>query len=390
MFGSASRLANILCLDDLEAAARRHLPRPVFGYVAGSSETGRSERGARSAYEDYVFRSRVLTDVSKRDMSVELLGKRHAAPFGIAPMGISALSGYRGDIAQARAAQAAGIPMALSGSSLIPLEEVIAAAPDTWFQAYVPGDMTRTAPLIERVAKAGYKTLVLTVDVPLLGGREHYIRAGFSTPLRPGLRLAFDGITHPRWLFGTFLRTFFKHGMPHFENSYATRGAPILSRSVLRDFTARDHLSWTHFDEIRRLWPGKLVVKGILHPEDATRARDRGADALIVSNHGGRQLDSVMAPLHALPEIVAAVPDLPVMIDGGIRRGTDVLTALALGAKFVFIGRPFNYAASIAGEEGVTHVVNLLRAEIDRNMAMLGINDCRELHPEMLVRTAQG
>ena len=387
MFGSASRLANILCLDDLEAAARRHLPRPVFGYVAGSSETGRSERGARSAYEDYVFRSRVLTDVSKRDMSVELLGKRHAAPFGIAPMGISALSGYRGDIAQARAAQAAGIPMALSGSSLIPLEEVIAAAPDTWFQAYVPGDMTRTAPLIERVAKAGYKTLVLTVDVPLLGGREHYIRAGFSTPLRPGLRLAFDGITHPRWLFGTFLRTFFKHGMPHFENSYATRGAPILSRSVLRDFTARDHLSWTHFDEIRRLWPGKLVVKGILHPEDATRARDRGADALIVSNHGGRQLDSVMAPLHALPEIVAAVPDLPVMIDGGIRRGTDVLTALALGAKFVFIGRPFNYAASIAGEEGVTHVVNLLRAEIDRNMAMLGINDCRELHPEMLVHT---
>lgn len=388
MVGAASRLKSILCLDDLEAAARRHLPRPVFGYVSGSSETRRSERDSRSAFEDYAFLTRVLVDVSQRDQRVDLLGRSYAAPFGIAPMGISALSAYRGDIAQARAAHAAGIPMALSGSSLIPMEEVIAEAPDTWFQAYVPGDMTRTAPLLDRVAKAGYKTLVLTVDVPILGGREHYIRAGFSTPLRPSLRLAWDGITRPHWLLGTFLRTLLGYGMPHFENSYATRGAPILARNVMRDFSARDHLNWSHLSEIRRLWKGTLIVKGILHPEDATRARDHGAEAIIVSNHGGRQLDGTLAPLHALPGVVAAVPEIPVMIDGGIRRGTDVLMALALGAKFAFVGRPFNYAASIGGEAGVTHAINLLREEINRDMAMLGINRCTELAPEMLVKRA--
>ena len=386
MFGPSARLAGIHCLDDLEPAARRFLPRPVFGYVAGSSETGHSEHGSRSAYEDYAFRPRVLVDVSKRDQSVEFLGRTYASPFAIAPMGISALSGYRGDIAQARAARAANIPMALSGSSLIPMEEVIAAAPETWFQAYVPGDMKRTAPLLARVEKAGFRTLVLTVDVPILGGREHYIRAGFSTPLKPSLRLALDGLMRPGWLFGTFFRTLLKHGMPHFENSYAERGAPIVSSSVLRDFSARDYLNWSHFDEIRRLWPGKLIVKGLLHPEDAVKAREGGADAIIVSNHGGRQLDNAIAPLHALPGIVAAVPDLPVMIDGGIRRGTDILMALALGAKFVLIGRPFNYAASIAGEAGVSHVIDLLKTEINRNMAMLGVNHCRELTPEMLVR----
>ncbi len=379
------RIENILCLDDLEAAARKHLPRPVFGYVVGSSETGRSERANRDTFQDYAFRPRVLVDVSQRDQSVELLGKTYSAPFGIAPMGLSALSAYRGDIVQARAARNANIPMALSASSLIPMEEVIAEAPETWFQAYLPGDMSRCEPLLARVEKAGYRTLVLTVDVPILGGREHYIRAGFSSPLRPSLRLALDGMTHPAWLFGTFLKTFARHGMPHFENSFAERGAPILSRSVLRDFSTRDHLSWTQFDEIRRRWNGRLIVKGILHPEDAIRAREGGADAIIVSNHGGRQLDGAIAPLRALPGIVAVVPEIPVMIDGGIRRGTDVLIALALGAKFVFVGRPFNYAAAIAGEAGVAHVIELLRTEIDRDMAMLGVNRCSELSPGMLV-----
>jgi L-lactate dehydrogenase (cytochrome) len=285
----------------------------------------------------------------------------------------------------ARATQGAGIPMALSGSSLIPMEEVIAEAPESWFQAYVPGDMTRLVPLAERVKRAGYKTLVLTVDVPILGGREHYIRSGFSTPLRPSLRLAWDGIIHPRWLLGTFLRTLLKQGIPHFENSFATRGAAIVSRNVARDFSARDHLNWTHLDALRWLWKGTLIIKGILHPDDAVRARDLGADGIIVSNHGGRQLDGAMAPLDALPDVVAAVPSIPVMIDGGIRRGTDILIALALGTKFVFIGRPFNYAAAIGGEAGVVHAIDLLRAEIDRDIAMLGVNSCSELIHEMLV-----
>ena len=287
---------------------------------------------------------------------------------------------------QARAAQAANIPMALSASSLIPMEDVIAAAPSTWFQAYVPGDIARIAPLIERVKRAGFTTLVVTVDVPLLGGREHYNRAGFSTPLRPSLRLAFDGLSHPRWLFGTFLRTFAQYGMPHFENSFAERGAPILARNVMRDFSARDNLDWSHLAQIRKLWLGKLIVKGVLHPEDARRSVEAGADGLVVSNHGGRQLDNAIAPLHALPGVVAAAPGIPVMIDGGIRRGTDILIALALGAKFAFVGRPFNYAAALGGEAGVTHVINLLKAEIDRNIAMLGVNDCSELDAAALVR----
>lgn len=378
-------MRGILALDDLEVAARRHLPRPVFTYVSGASETGAAREAARDAYRAISFIPRVLVDTGDRDLSVELFGDKHKLPFGIAPMGLSALSAYRGDIVQARAARAAGIPMALSASSLIPMEEVHATAPGTWFQAYVPGDMTKIAPLVERVGRAGYTTMVLTVDVPMLGGREHYIRAGFSTPLKPGLRLAWDGLIRPRWLLGTFLRTLVQHGMPHFENSFAARGAPILAREVLRDFSARDTLDWGHFAEIRRMWKGRLIVKGVLAVEDARLARDAGADGIIVSNHGGRQLDRAIAPLAALPAIAAAVTDIPVMIDGGIRRGTDVLAAYALGAKFVFVGRPMNYAAALGGEAGVAHAIELLRVEIDRNMAMLGIRSPTEMTRELIV-----
>jgi L-lactate dehydrogenase (cytochrome) len=380
------RLRNILCLDDLEDAGRRHLPRPVFGYIVGSSETRRAETCARDAFEDYALIPRALVDVSKRRQDVELMGRLCSAPFGIAPMGLSALSAYRGDIVQACGAEKAGIPMILSNSALIRMEDVLRVAPETWIQVYMTGEIPRIDALIDRISATGCKTLVLTVDVPTLGGREHYIRSGFATPFRPSLRLAWDGMIRPRWLFGTFLRTFLNHGMPHFENSYATRGAPILARNVLRDFTERDNLTWAHLAHIRNRWKGKLVIKGVLSPEDAIMACEHGVDAIIVSNHGGRQLDRAIAPLHALPGIVAAVPDIPVMLDGGIRRGTDVLTALALGAKFVFVGRPFNYAASIAGAEGIAHVVDLLRAEIHRDMAMLGANSLIEMNSGMVVR----
>jgi L-lactate dehydrogenase (cytochrome) len=193
------------------------------------------------------------------------------------------------------------------------------------------------------------------------------------------MRLAWDGVTHPRWLVGTFLRTLLRHGMPHFENNYAKRGAPILSPSVLRDFSDRGHLNWKHFDLIRSLWKGRLVVKGILNPRDARIARDAGADGIIVSNHGGRQLDGAISPLRALPGVVAACGEIPVMLDGGVRRGTDVLIALALGAKMVFVGRPFGYAAAVGSEAGVRHAIGLLSSEVSRNMAMLGINRLDEL-----------
>ena len=380
------RLRRVLSLDDFETAARRHLPRPVFGYVAGAAETDWTLADNRAAFAEYGFLPRMLVDVSQRSARTTLFGRTYAAPFGIAPLGISALYAYRGDMVLAAAAAQANIPMIMSGSSLIPLEDVATRCPPTWFQAYLPGDAPAIVALIERVARAGFETLVVTVDSQVAGNRENNIRAGFSTPLRPTLRLGFDGVTHPRWLCGTFLRTLLRHGMPHFENNFATRGAPILSPSVLRDYSDRGHLHWEHWRLVRRMWKGTLVIKGILDKADARLARDAGADGIIVSNHGGRQLDGAVAGLRVLSGIVAACPDIPVMLDGGVRRGTDVLKALALGAKFVFVGRPFGYAAAIGGVAGVEHAISLLSAEILRNMAMLGITDLTQLHPGWLMR----
>ncbi|MGH8818942.1 MAG: alpha-hydroxy acid oxidase [Achromobacter pestifer] len=377
-------LARMLSLEDFEAAARRRLPRPIFGYVAGAAEDNQSLQDNRRAFAQYGFMPRVLVDVSRRTQQTELFGRSYSSPFGIAPMGISALSAYRGDVMLARAARAQNIPAILSGTSLIPLEEVIHEAPGTWFQAYLPGDPAKIDALVKRARRAGYETLVLTVDIPVSANRENNVRTGFATPLKPSLRLAWDGLTRPRWLAGTFLRTLMMHGMPHFENSFATRGAPIVSASVLRDFTARDHLSWEHVARIRKQWPGTLIIKGILHPQDAALARQHGVDGVIVSNHGGRQLDGAISPLRALPAVVAAAGGMTVMMDSGVRRGGDVLKALALGAHFVFVGRPFNYAAAVGGQAGVHHAIGLLRAEVDRNMAMLGINRVREMDASLL------
>jgi L-lactate dehydrogenase (cytochrome) len=380
------RLRRLLSLEDFESAARRHLPRPVFGYVSGAAETDWSLADNRAAFAEFGFLPRMLVDVSKRSAQTTLFECTYSAPFGIAPLGITALYAYRGDIVLATAAERANVPMIMSGSSLIRLEEVVSPCPSTWFQAYLPGDVPAIVALIERVARAGFRTLVVTVDSQVAGNRENNIRAGFSTPLRPTLRLAWDGLTHPRWLAGTFLRTLARYGMPHFENNFATRGAPILSASVLRDYSDRGHLHWEHWRMVRRMWKGRLVIKGLLDKADATLARDAGADGIIISNHGGRQLDGAVAALRVLPGIVAACPDIPVMLDGGVRRGTDVLKALALGAKFVFAGRPFGYAAAIGGEAGVARAIALLSDEILRDMAMLGINELAALRPESLVR----
>ncbi|MEP6942827.1 MAG: alpha-hydroxy acid oxidase [Betaproteobacteria bacterium] len=383
----ARRFRDVLCLDDFEQKARRFLPRPIFGYVSGAVETNASLVDNRAAFAELGFVPRVLTDVSARSQQTTLFAKTWAAPFGIAPMGITSLSAYRGDIVLARAAADMGVPMILSGSSLIRLEDVARAAPATWFQAYVPGDTARITALVERVARAGYETLVVTVDSQVAGNRENNIRSGFSTPLRPSLRLAWDGITRPRWLVGSFLRTLLLHGMPYFENNDATRGPPILSPNVLRDYSDRGNLTWAHFELIRRMWKGTLVIKGLLDVGDARLARDAGVDGIIVSNHGGRQLDGAVSPLRVLPGIVAACPDIPVMMDCGVRRGTDVLKALALGARFVFVARPFLYAAAIGGEAGVRHGIALLQQEIRRDMAMLGITDLAELGPRWIART---
>ena len=374
-------LRNILSLADFERAARRHLPRPILGYVEGGAEDNVSLHAGAAAYRAWSFVPRVLIDVSRRSQQVELFGVTYASPFGIAPMGISALIAYEGDLALARAAEEARIPMIVSSTGLIRLEEVRS----TWFQAYLPGDDAQIDSLVERVQNAGYRTLVLTVDTAVLPNRENNVRVGFSTPLRPTLRLAWDGMVRPHWTLGTLLRTLIKRGMPHFENTSAVRGVPIISRDAVRQFNYRDRLSWRHVDLMRRSWKGTLVLKGIMSAQDARIAAERGLDGVIVSNHGGRQLDGALAPLQALPEIVRAKGTMKVMIDGGIRRGTDVLKALALGADFAFIGRPLIYAAAIGGQAGVAHAIRLLSDEISQDMALLGATSLSELGPDRLV-----
>ncbi len=373
-----------LSLDDFEQAARRRLPKSIFGYVAGATENNLSLRDNRQVFEEILLRPRVLVDVSAREQSVELFGVRYRSPFGIAPMGICALTAYRGDLALARAAGQAGIPMIFSCSSLIRLEDVVAAAPDVWFQLYVPRHEAASDALVARVARAGIKVLVVTVDSAVVPNRENNLRNGFKTPLRPDLRLLRDGLAHPRWSLGVLLRTILRHGVPHFENNTAERGVSLIARNVERDFGGREFLDWTAIRRLRAGWPGKLVVKGILHPDDARRAGELGVDGLIVSNHGGRQLDGALSPMRALPAVVAAAGQQTVLIDSGFRRGSDVLKALALGARGVFVGRPFNYAAAVAGEAGITRAIDLLRDEIHANMGLLGINRLSQLDKDFL------
>jgi L-lactate dehydrogenase (cytochrome) len=379
-----SRSNRYLSLEDFETAARRRLPRMLYGFIAGGTETDASVRANAKSFQDYYFIPRVLTNVSSRSHRKTLFGRTYAAPFGIAPMGAGSICAYRSDIVMARAASDGNIPMVVSASSLIPMEEIRHAGSTTWYQAYLPGDPGRIQPLVERVAAAGFDTFILTADVPVAANRENNVRNGFSVPIKPSARLVWEGISHPYWLLNTFARTLVMHGVPYFENMDATRGPPIISRQLERALGNRDQLSWDHVRLIRRLWKGKLIVKGILSVADARIAKERGVDGIIVSNHGGRQLDGSISPLHVLPQIVEAVSGMTVMLDGGIRRGSDVLKALALGADFVFVGRPFLFAAAADGKQGVRRAIELLCSEISRNMALLGVHKLSDLRSDFV------
>ena len=378
--------ADLLALDDFERHARRHLPSMVFQYVAGAVETSATLRANRSAYARWAFLPRRMVDTSARSPATTLFGKAYSVPFGIAPLGGAAFVAYRGDLRLAEAARRMNLPMVLSASSLIKLEDVHAENPDAWFQAYLPGDQGRIDRLVDRVATAGFGTLVVTADTPVLGNREHNTRSGFSMPIRVTPKVAWQSATHPRWLLGTVAQTFLRHGAPHFENMEADRGPPMMSRNALRNTTARDKLSWANLKAIRRRWRGTLVVKGLTAPADVALARESGADGVILSTHGGRQLDYDVPPLEVLPEIAAQKGGMTVIVDSGIRRGTDVLKALALGADFVFLGRPFLFAAAIGGTPAVVHAARILKEEIERDMALVGINRLSELTPALLRR----
>ena len=376
-------LRKILALEDLEEPARRYLPRPIFGYVSGGVETNAALRGNRSAFEDLALVPRSLVDVSKRSIKTTLFGRTYNAPFGFAPMGGTSMVAYQGDVVLARTAAEENIPMIMSGASLTRLEDVRAAGRTAWFQAYLPGEADRIQKLVDRVERAGFDTLVLTVDTPVNANRENNVRSGFHKPLRPTPQLAWDCLSHPRWFFGMLVRTVMNHGMPYFENM--GERVPLIARKVERDRGNRDELNWKHVELMRRIWKGKLVLKGVLNKQVARIARESGVDGVIVSNHGGRQLDFSAAPLRVLPGIAAEAKGITVMMDGGIRRGTDVLKALALGAQFVFVGRPILYATAIGGEVGLRHVIKLLREEVGRDMALLGITRLDQMTHELLM-----
>ncbi len=376
-------IKDLLCLDDFEAPARAHLPRPIFGYISGGVETNASLDGNRSAFNEWEFLPRVLVNTKARHQKTTLFGRTYDLPFGFPPMGATALAAYRGDDVLGKVAAKLNTVMIQSGASLTTMEHLKSVGPTAWFQAYLPGEPDIIVPLVERAQATGFEVLVLTVDVQVSANRENNVRAGFSSPLKPSLRLAWDCMLRPRWTLGTFARTVMNHGMPHLENMGFPR-IPILG-NLERPRMSRDGLNWEHVELMRKIWKGKLVLKGVLAREDVRIARESGVDGIMVSNHGGRQLDGTISPFRALPGAVAEAGHMAIMMDSGIRRGTDVLKAIAMGAHFVFVGRPFLYAASIAGEAGVHHAASLLRDEISRNMAMLGISSLAEMKRELLV-----
>jgi L-lactate dehydrogenase (cytochrome) len=377
------RFRNLLCLEDFEEPARRFLPRPIFGYISGGVETNSARDGSRAAFAEWEFMPRVLVNTRARQQKTTVLGRTYALPFGFPPMGGTSLAAYMGDSVLAQVAAELDTINIQSGASLTPMERVRSVGPTSWFQAYLPGEREIIVPLVERAQRAGFDTLVLTVDVQVPANRENNVRTGYNSPLKPTLRLAWDCLLRPRWLFGAFGRTVLKEGMPHLENMGFPR-LPVMGYAE-RPRMARDALSWEHVELMRRIWKGKLVLKGVLSPRDVRIARESGVDGIMVSSHGGRQLDYSVAPLRALPGAVAEAGNMTIMMDGGVRRGTDVLKALALGAKFVFIGRPFLYAAAIGGADGVRHAVSLLRDEISRDMAMLGISSLDQMKRDLLV-----
>lgn len=367
-------LSRALNAHDLERMAKRRLPHGVFEFVVGGTEDNATRSRNRAAFDTWRLAPRMLVDTSSRTLDTTLFGYRYALPLGIAPMGVVAITWFEADLALARAAAATNVPFVLSGMSTIPLERIAAetTAP-RWYQAYLGGGRPAIEALVARLLQADYDVLVVTVDAQIAANRENNLRTGFSIPFALSARMIASGLARPGWLVNTLFRTLLTAGVPHFENQSATRGGPIISERPADRHARRDQLDWDDIAWLRTVWPRRLVLKGILRADDARRAADIGADGVIVSNHGGRQLDGAVAALDVLPEIVDAAGDrLAVMFDSGIRRGTDAMKALALGAKFVFAGRAVLFGNAIAGEAGAKHALGILQAELLRDFGLAG------------------
>lgn len=369
------RLEKALTIDDLRRVAKRRTPKPAFDYTDGAADGEVSLARARQAFADIEFHPSILRDVSKVDTSREVLGKRVALPFGIAPTGFTRMMQAEGEIAGATAATAAGIPFALSTMGTTSIEEVAAADPGGrhWFQLYMWKDRERSMKLVERAAAAGYDTLLVTVDVPVAGARLRDARNGMTIPPTLTPRTVANAIPRPAWWIN-FLTT----EPLAFASLDAWSGTVADLLDTMFDPTVTyDDLAW-----IREQWPGKVVVKGVQTLADATRLADAGVDAVLLSNHGGRQLDRAPIPFHLLPQVVKEVGgDVEVHLDTGIMSGQDIVAAIAHGAHFTLIGRAYLYGLMAGGREGVDRTIEILQGQIERTMRLLGVSSLDELEP---------
>ena len=371
-------------IADLREVARKRVPRAIFQYLDHGSYDEITLRRNRSDLEALRFRQRVLVDVTRQSLQKDILGIPANMPVVLAPCGLTGLVHRDGEILAARAAQDFGVPLCLSTVSVCSIEDVRAATTAPfWFQLYVMKDRGYTQALMDRAAAAGCETLVLTVDIPVSGLRRRDAKNGLAVPPRLTLANVLDIATKPAWAAGVLMgkrKTFgnLAGAMPH-------TGVSTLAQWISTQFDAS--VTWQDFEQIRARWKGKLVIKGILDPVDARRAVELGADALIVSNHGGRQLDGAASTISMLPHVVEAVAGRSeVLFDGGVRCGQDILKAVALGANAVLIGRAYLYGLGARGQQGVSLALQILSRELQVSLALTGCNDVRDASPDLLLR----
>lgn len=356
-------------ITDLRSLALRRLPKAVFDFIDGGAEDERTLRDNVEAFDEWMLMPRVAVDVSNRDLKRAFLGRVSELPLMMAPTGLAGFFWPDGEVAGAKAAARSGIPYCLSTNSIGSIEHVANGSPDgdRWFQLYFLRDREWMLALLHRAAAARYRVLCLTVDLAVQGRRERDLRNAFTMPLRPRLSTAFDLARRPGWLAGV------ARSRPAFGNfqTAGSSGFTSVAQHVASLFDPS--AKWDDIARIREVWRGPMALKGILHPADALKAVEIGADAVIVSNHGGRQLDDVPAAIAALPDIAAAVGGrAEIILDGGVRRGTDIVKALALGASACSMGRPFLWGLSAGGTEGVLRAIEIFRNELDNAMTLLG------------------
>ena len=373
---AGNRLEKALTIYDLRKIAKRRTPAAAFDYTDGAAEGEFSMNRARQAFEDIEFHPGVLTDVSTVDTTTEVLGGTSAMPFGIAPTGFTRLMQTEGEIAGAGAAGTAGIPFTLSTLGTTSIEDVRAADPNgrLWFQLYVMREREISYGLVERAAKAGFDTLFFTVDTPVAGARLRDKRNGFSIPPHLTMKTLLNAIPRPWWWFD-FLTT------PKLEfASLSSTGGTV---GELLDNAMDPSINYEDLKIIREMWPGKIVIKGVQNLEDSKKLADLGVDGILLSNHGGRQLDRAPVPFHLLPEVVREVGmDTEVMVDTGIMNGADIVASMALGAKFTLVGRAYLYGLMAGGRRGVDRTIEILSDEVRRTMKLLQVHNIAELEPK--------